>query len=88
MFKELDNVYIAQADFDSMLGLAPRLKRLFEQHSGKHYLVQLGDILRLVLLHRYGGTYMDSDVVSRQKVPDDTATNFFVEGTVYNSKLR
>ncbi len=45
------------------------------------YRNQLSDVVRLILLDRFGGAYLDADTASRAPVPTDIK-NFIVEGNV------
>jgi hypothetical protein len=60
-----------------------RVQRLYASGritKSKFYLSHCSDMLRFLLVHKYGGIYFDQDVLSLKPIPDHLAdANFLVE---------
>ncbi len=76
------NLHVGHFDFEALLRSDGRVSKLWADmdKSAKYYLVQLCDLLRMLLLERFGGAYVDADVVFLSPLPDDLP-GFIIEGT-------
>ncbi len=71
-------------NFTALIDQSPQAHILEELNKESHsYKVQISDLLRLLLLSKHGGAYMDSDTVSLKPFPSDIA-NFVIEGKPTN----
>ena len=67
------NIVLSRADFANLVNNTP-LTKIFQKSSHtKHFLNNISDIIRVVLLWQFGGTYLDSDVISLKPVPDQAS---------------
>ena len=75
-----ENVHMAYVDFEELILNDARVAGVWRRvnRTGEHFLVQLSDLARLILLERFGGAYVDTDVVFLRAMPN--RTNFMVQG--------
>ena len=67
------NIVLTRADFANLVNNTP-LAKIFQKSSHtKYFLNNISDIIRVVLLWQFGGTYLDSDVISLKPVPDQAS---------------
>ena len=67
------NIVLARADFAKLVNNT-QLAKIFQKSSHtKYFLNNISDIIRVVLLWQFGGTYLDSDVISLKPVPDQAS---------------
>ena len=64
------NIVLARADFANLVNNTPLAKIFQESSHTKYFLNNISDIIRVVLLWQFGGTFLDSDVISLKPVPD------------------
>ena len=48
---------------------------------GRYRVYHLSDVLRFALLHRFGGTYLDSDCITQRRLP--TGKNSSIKKTMF-----
>ena len=78
-YKPLRNVFFVKLDFDSLFEGTP-MSPLWESDAvrkSKYALNNISNSLRMILLHKFGGTYLDNDIISLEAVPEDP-TDFIV----------
>ena len=71
-FTKYENVIFAKADFSKLIA-GTHVEEMWEsQISGRGFsLNNMSNVLRIVLLLKFGGTYFDSDVISVRPLPED-----------------
>ena len=67
------NITFVKVNFSQLVADTPssKLWKSGAITSTGYYLVNISDVIRIVLLLKFGGVYFDSDVISIQKVPWD-----------------
>ena len=75
LVRHYQNIVLVRIDFANLVNNTP-LADIFQKSSQSHikYLLHnISDIIRVVLLWQFGGTYLDSDVISQEPVPDQAS---------------
>ena len=73
LVRHYKNIVLARTDFANLVNNTP-LAEIFQKSSHtKYFLHNFSDIIRVVLLWQFGGTYFDSDVISQEPVPDQVS---------------
>ena len=75
LVRHYKNIVFARIDFANLVNNTP-LADILRKSSQSHlkYLSHIiSDIIRVVLLWQFGGTYLDSDVISQEPVPDQAS---------------
>ena len=75
LVRHYKNIVLVRIDFANLVNNTP-LADIFQKSSQSHikYLLHnISDIIRVVLLWQFGGTYLDSDVISQEPVPDQVS---------------
>jgi lactosylceramide 4-alpha-galactosyltransferase len=70
--RNLTNLQVKYLNVDSFVEGTP-LERLWKNDvilSSRHLVSHLSDVLRFLILRRFGGTYLDSDVIVLKPLPD------------------
>jgi hypothetical protein len=70
--RNLTNLQVKYLNVDSFVEGTP-LERLWKNDvilSSQHLVSHLSDVLRFLILRRFGGTYLDSDVIVLKPLPD------------------
>ena len=67
------NIIFARVDFAKLVANTPMAKIWSKGiiTTKGYYLNNISDVLRVIVLWRYGGTYLDSDTISVKPVPSD-----------------
>ena len=71
LVKHYQNIIMARADFTNLVSNTLLAKIWQESSHTKYFLNNISDIIRVILLWRYGGTYFDNDVISLKPVPQE-----------------
>ena len=74
LVKHYQNIILARADFTNLVSNTSLAKIWQESSHTKYFLNNISDIIRVVLLWQFGGTYLDSDVISLKPVPDQASS--------------
>ena len=75
------NVVFGRADFASLVSNTP-LAEIWREGvimSKGHILNNISDIIRAILLWRFGGTYFDSDVISVKPIPKEHKASYLID---------
>ena len=75
LVRHYKNIVFARIDFANLVNNTP-LADIFHKSSQLHTKSLshiISDIIRVVLLWQFGGTYLDSDVISQEPVPDQAS---------------
>ena len=73
LVRHYKNIVLARTDFANLVNNTP-LAEIFQKSSHTEYFLHnFSDIIRVVLLWQFGGTYLDSDVISQEPVPDQVS---------------
>ncbi len=76
---ELPNLYVHHLNYTDILYNSPQAHIMDQIKERKAVNVHISDLMRVIILSRHGGAYMDSDTVSLKPLPNDIK-NFLVEG--------
>ena len=69
LVRHYKNIVLARLDFAKLVYNTPLSKIFWESSLTRFFLNNISDIIRVVLLWQFGGTYLDSDVISLKPVP-------------------
>lgn len=71
--RHYQNIVLARADFANLVNNTPIAKIFQKSSHTKYFLNNISDIIRVILLWHFGGTYLDNDVISLKPVPDEAS---------------
>ena len=77
LIRHYKNIVLARADFANLVNNTPIAKIFQKSSHTKYFLNNISDIIRVILLWHFGGTYLDNDVISLKPVPDQ-ASHFYI----------
>lgn len=91
LLNEFPNVFLRNVNMTLFANGTPMesLERSAKVYQSNVVAVHLSDVVRLLVLYRYGGIYMDMDMVALRSY-DDLPTNFFAmeyDGYLNNGAL-
>ena len=77
LVKHYKNLVLARADFANLVSDTPLAKIFQESSHTKYFLNNISDIIRVILLWRFGGTYLDSDIISLKPLSEEYQASIF-----------